>query len=274
MALLICEKCNQLFLTKKGLDYHTTKGVCAKIKNMCVDCGVKFSSNQCYKYHVDHNVCKKNTQTSVKLIVQNKTPKEMSDEIIRLKGQIDILKEHPQSIINNNTNINNIIVFPQAYGTENMEHIKSVCGDILGKLIRKQTFESIPLLFAEMHNNNALPEYHNVYTRSEKSSFVLKSDGTKFKNHPKKSVIDQIIEDKRSILNQYVDSHEDSLGENILAKHARYQDTLDTDIPFRKNLELEIGGLLLDLKDVISNDNQTRKLLEKVNIGEFELKPL
>ena len=86
---------------------------------MCVDCGVKFSSNRCYKYHIDHNVCKKSTQTQtqtpVKLIVQNMTPKEMRDEIIRLKGQIDILKEHPTSIINN---INNTIVLPQAYGTE------------------------------------------------------------------------------------------------------------------------------------------------------------
>ena len=35
MASLVCEKCNQLFLTKQGLDYHTTKGVCAKIKNVC-----------------------------------------------------------------------------------------------------------------------------------------------------------------------------------------------------------------------------------------------
>jgi hypothetical protein len=39
----------------------------------------------------------------------------------------------------------------------------------------------------------------------------------------------------------------------------------------RKTLELEIGGLLLDMKSVIAIDEKTRKLLDKVSEGDFVL---
>ena len=35
---------------------------------------------------------------------------------------------------------------------------------------------------------------------------------------------------------------------------------------------MEIGGLLLNMKSVISNDEKTRRLLEKIDMCDFELK--
>jgi hypothetical protein len=61
------------------------------------------------------------------------------------------------------------------------------------------------------------------------------------------------------------------LGEKVLRKYERYQDELDSNSQFRKDLELEIGGFLLDMKTVIANDDKTRKLLDKVIDGDFEL---
>jgi len=61
--------------------------------------------------------------------------------------------------------------------------------------------------------------------------------------------------------------------EKILSVYKKYKDKIDDDLEFRKNLEVEIGGLLLDMKSVIANDERTRKLLDKVTEGRFDLQP-
>lgn len=76
---------------------------------------------------------------------------------------------------------------------------------------------------------------------------------------------------KRSILNQYVVEHNEQLGEEVLNKYEKYQEQIDNNSKFRKMLEIEIGGLLLDMKSVIASDEKTRQLLDKVNDGQYEL---
>jgi hypothetical protein len=169
----------------------------------------------------------------------------------RQKGENRGLKGHPTNINNTiNGGINNVVVFPTAYGKEDIDYICQKLGDIVGPLIKHQTFSSIPCLFEKIHKNWG---------------------DTSFNNKPKKTVIDQIIEDKRSILNNYADSNEKQLGRQVLDKYEKYQDKLDSDPSFRRNLELEIGGLLLDMKSIIANDEKTRNLLQKVDEGNFEL---
>jgi hypothetical protein len=240
----------------------------------CENCGRIFSDKRAKKYHIDHGVCKKNNPEPVKpklklKLISRSTFAQMShdqlvDQIIHLQGKYDSLKENPQ-------NVNNIIIFPNPFGKEDIGCIQQKLGDIVGPLIIGHTFDSIPFLFKKIHNNKIMPEYHNVYSSSERSNYVMISDGKTFTHCPKKTIIDQIIEDKRSILNNYIDSNGEQLGEKVLKKYERYQDRIDEDPEFRKNLEVEIGGLLLDMKSVIASDDKTRKLLEKVNDGEFDL---
>ena len=87
-----------------------------------------------------------------------------------------------------------------------------------------------------------------MYTQSERSSYALVSDGESFHYRPKKTIIDQIIEDKLTLLNEYIDTNGSLLGEKVLKKYEEYQNQIDGDPEFRKNLEMEIGGLLLDMK--------------------------
>lgn len=70
---------------------------------------------------------------------------------------------------------------------------------------------------------------------------------------------------------QYIDNNGDQLGEKVLSKYEKYQDQLDESSEFRKELEIEIGGLLLNMKSLIANDDKTRKLLDKVIEGHYEL---
>jgi hypothetical protein len=187
-----------------------------------------------------------------------------------MEGKCEAMSTRPQ-IVNNVKNVNNIIVFPTEFGKENMEYVTEKLGNICENLIKCHPYKSIPHLFNMIHNNDKLPEYHNVYANSERSGYVLVSNGKSFQYCPKKTIIDQIIEDKRSILNKYVDEKGEQLGERVLKKYERYQDSIDDDPKFKKELELEIGGMLLSLKSVIANDERTRKLLDKVTEGNFDL---
>lgn len=257
-----CPLCSSTFTRKANLQYHIDNQVCQKVTHLnCPHCNKELTTKQNQQYHVTHNVCGKCPPKKITLKLKHSGEGEGDG-----KGNT-IINNH----VTNTTNIMNVIVFPSEFGKENMTYIKSKLGDFIGPLIKKQIFSSIPNLFSQIHNNDQLPEYHNVYSRSEKSGYALVSDGTVFKHRPKKTIIDQIIEDKRSILNQYVDEYGEQLGSKLLKKYEKYQDELDTNSELRKTLEMEIGGLLLDMKSVIANDDKTRKLLEKVNEGTFEL---
>ena len=276
-----CPHCKKTFTHINGLKYHVSHNVCLKYNpKQCSRCGHQFTDKRRLQYHIDHNICgtSKKEISKPKLTLKSSTSNTLEkltkDELIDYyKGEADCYKAkyealsaHPQTINNNN-----VIVFPKEFGKEDMKYIQEKLGDILGPLIKSHTFNSIPCLFNKMHNNPKIPEYHNVYASSERSGYAMISDGVTFKHQPKKTIIDKIIEDKRSILNDYVDANGDQLGEKILRKYDRYQDQIDSDSEFRKNLELEIGGMLLDMKSVIADDEKTRLLLDKVNDGHFEL---
>jgi len=268
-----CCKCGKHMKSKTSLNYHINNKVCCKTDKTCPQCGKSFKTKQNQKYHIQQKVCDAPTVTKPKLVLKSSYDQLSREELIvrlsQAEGKYEAIIENPQSVTNNH----NIIVFPNAFGKEDLMHIQQKLGDILGPLLKNNTFNSIPSLFTQIHNNKQLPEYHNVYSTSERSSYALVSDGETFKYKPKKTVIDQIIESKRSILNSYVDNNGDQLGEKVLRKYEKYQERLDDDTEFRKSLELEIGGLLLDMKSVIADDEKTSRLLDKVNEGQFELQP-
>ena len=270
-----CPDCHKNLSSKHNLERHIKGVTCHKKDKTCPLCKKFFRRKESLQYHIKQNVC---VRTKPKLVLRKEHAQLSRDQLIdrlaqteteltHIKGKYEALKENPQHIVNNNQ----IVVFPTAFGSENFEHIQGKLGDILGPLIKGGESSYIPTLFNQIHNNKQLPEYHNVYTFSERSSYALVSDGTTFKYRPKKTIIDQIIEDKRSLLNHYVDYNGDQLGGKVLSKYEKYQNQIDENSEFRKELELEIGGLLLDMKSVIANDEKTRVLLDKVNEGQFEI---
>ena len=270
---LSCPSCVKIFTRSNNLNYHVNNNVCNKLKKKCHNCGHQFSTKAMLQYHVNNKVCEKKYKITLKPSIHDKyhnyTKEELMLKLANIEAKYESLQENPQNIQTNN--IGNVVIFPTAYGKEDIDYICQKLGDILGPLVVKKPFRSIPCLFEKIHKNKQLPEYHNVYTKSEKSSYALVSDGENFNNRPKKTVIDHIIEDKRSILNDYVDKNEKQLGKLVLDKYEKYQNKLDSDPSFRKNLELEIGGMLLDMKSIIANDDKTRRLLKKVDEGDLEL---
>lgn len=267
-----CTRCGKSLKSQISLDYHMTHNVCVRNDRICPKCGAKFDSKRNCLYHIEQNVCKHHKlKLTMKASYENMSKDELIEKLNETEKECNTLKQNSQQINNNTLNQNNIIIFPTAFGREDINHIQQILGDICGPLIKNHTFKSIPTLFSEIHNNKRLPEYHNVFTNSERSNFALVSNGIHFNYKPKKNVIDQIIEDKRSILNKYVDENGDQLGEKVLEKYDKYQEQIDSNSEFRKNLEMEIACSLLNMKSVIADDEKTRKLLEQVDNGQLEL---
>jgi hypothetical protein len=275
----ICSQCCRDFSSQRRLDYHIQRKVCLKKQNgkKCPSCDKLFQSKQSCQYHIEHKVCQGKTPVSPTPSNESLPPPEMKSEddnilttmtkaeiykaFTHLQGKYESLKENPQYI---NTNI---IVFPDAFGKEDIDKIRQKLGDVCRMVLKNHATDSIPKLFDKIHKSDELPEYHNVYATSERSNYALVSDGKKFEYRPKKTVIDEIIESKRSILNTYIDVNGDQLGEKVLRAYERYQDRIDDDPEFRKTLEIEIGSMLLNMKSVIANDEKTRNLLDKVSEG-------
>jgi len=267
-----CVQCGQQFTSKQSLNYHITNQVCQKHVKKCDLCNFIFSNKSALLYHINHKVCQNTTRSNGKKLTlkikqkyEDLSKKELLIKVAQLEGKVEALTDHPQTVNNN------IIIFPKEFGKEDIGYVQQKLGDILTPLIKNHTFNSIPTLFSHIHNNKLLPEYHNVYTTGERSNYVLISDGEQFKHCPKKTIIDQIIEDKRQILNDYIDKNGRQLGGKVLLKYEKYKEKIDDDPSFRRELEVEIGGLLLDMKTVIANDDKTRHLLERIDAGQYEL---
>src|SRR5271157_3799330 len=146
--------CYKVFTRRHNLNYHINNSVCQKSKKKCQNCDHQFSTTAMLQYHIENKVCQKKEKPKITLKketlekYQNYTKDELILKLANLEGKYESLQENPQNINNTiNNAINNVIVFPTAYGQENIDYICQKLGDIVGPLVKHQTFSSIPCLF-------------------------------------------------------------------------------------------------------------------------------
>lgn len=293
-----CHLCGKCFSCKAKLESHLYKKVCQQPPaNVCSGCSYHFSTKQMYQYHITHNVCKKADQveqdgktgskTKLKLILKRPSQELVDDLINQLSetkeklfateeklsemvGKYDSLKENPQTV-NNTQQIN--LFFPTAFGQENIKNILDKLPGLLKDAITKHCDRSVAYLTEKIHcNKEMFPEYTNVYISNYKSPFVMVSDGERFKHKPKKTIIDEIIEQSLDMLQTYLD-HSD-LKQNFFNRYERYQNLIEISqdekkSEERKELEIEIAGMLLDMRDVIGSDPRIKSMLNDLEEGKF-----
>ena len=277
-----CQYCNKQLSNQVCLDYHIDVMMCRKPTKTCPLCGVIFASKQRCQTHISKGVCQKKVKSKGKVTLKLKSKYDgvSRDELIRqleqTKTKYETLESHPQNvnIQQNIQQVDNrkIYMFPATFGKEKINHVCQVTGeDVCKDVIKHSDQHYIYDLCSKIHNSKKVPEYRNVYVPSERSQYALVSDGEKFQYRPKKTIITQIIDEKRYLLNKYVDDHGDQLSEKLMHRYDLYQSQIDDDPEFRKELELEIGGFLLNMRDVIAPDEKTRRLLKKVEEGDLDL---
>jgi predicted ArsR family transcriptional regulator len=74
-------------------------------------------------------------------------------------------------------------------------------------------------------------------------------------------IIDELIQNKKDILQEYVDQNGEKYGKQILNRYEKYLSLLDSDKSVKKGLEIDIIVMLLNMSDVIGSDEWSCKLL-------------
>lgn len=265
-----CLECNKSFSSRKAIDYHNDHKVCRKC--YCEKCGVHFSSHQNLKRHIAHNICKKHDKLKLVLkkevpIPENLTIRGLYEENLQLKGQVEALKSHPQTV-KNVKNIQNVIVVPPAFLTlDSVAHLTKMLPELLHKAISEHGTECVSFVIKQTNCNPKLPLYNSVKITNKKDSYAQISDGTNYVYITKKKAIGELIENKRHILQEYIDTYGEKYGDKILKRYQRYVDRLDDDPETQKELEDDIACMLLNVSNVIGSDDWTKKLLEDLKHG-------
>ena len=221
---------------------------------ICTLCGKNFTRKANLTYHLDKKVCTKKIQFPIKKDVNQ----ELLEENLRLKGENKALRENPQTV--NNTKIN-IVVPPAFLSVDNYQELLRIAPNLLHNAISKHATDGVSFLIKQINCNPKLPLYNSLKITNQQSPFVQVSDGTKFTYMVKKQAIAALIENKRHILQEYVDNHGDKYGEKILKKYQNYVDALDSNEEAQKDLELEVICMLLNVSEIIGSDDWTQKLL-------------
>jgi len=190
------------------------------------------------------------------------TKNDLIIKLSEIEGKYDALRENPQTINNNQ-----IIIVPPAFlEFDNYQQLTKHLPNLLHNALSKHPANFISYLIKETNCNPSRPLFNSVKITDKKSPFAKISDGDKYIYASKKSIITQLIENKRNILQEYVDNNGDKYGEKILKRYQNYIDFLDDDKEAQKELEIDIICMLLNLSDLIGSDDWSKKILEDLKI--------
>jgi hypothetical protein len=259
MNVCQCPKCNKQLSSKQALDYHLDHESCKK-QHVCPRCDALLSSKRVLENHISKNICGKKDKIPVTL-KKNIGDKinELQEEILLLKGENKALKEHPQTVIN-------ILVPPAFLSIDNYQNMTVQSPNLLHEALTKHPANFISYLIKRTNCNPNMPLYNSIKITNKKDPYAQVSDGKKYVYVPKKTTITQLIENKREILQRYIDENGDKYGEKILRKYQNYSDFLDGDKEAQRDLETEIICMLLNVSDVIGSEDWSKKLLSDLKI--------
>jgi hypothetical protein len=139
---------------------------------------------------------------------------------------------------------------------------------LLHTALSKHPANFISYMIRETTCNPDFPIYNSVKITNKRDNYAQISNGTKYVYITKKKIIDQLIENKRSILQEYIDNNSDKYGERILKRYQDYVDALDDDKKLQKELENDIICMLLDVSELIGSEDWSKRLLNDLKVWE------
>jgi hypothetical protein len=261
MSQSACPLCGKIFSSRQRAQYHIDNNVCQKQSHRCPRCERPFSTNAWLKYHLDHNVCQKhklklkNTSVVTPNDYTSLSKEQLITKLVQSETEIQLLKSHPQTV-NNINNINNINIKVN-FGDENIDEILEKSPNMLQDLVVNHISTSIPTLTKKIHCNPEFPQYSNVYIQSYRNPYAMVFQDGNFCRQPKMKTIGQLIDQCVQLLGNHVDGIED---QRIIRKYERYRDSIDEDGESRKELESELIAILIDQGDRL--DCNSRLMLE------------
>lgn len=288
MSLFQCPVCYKSLSTKARLIYHIKNNVCQKSTRkgfVCPKCHKCFTTNQTLQYHLSHKVCNGKIElndemttttspttmttsvsqpndilkTKPKMVLKVNKEQQLLHKIELLETELRTLKEHPQTV-HNGDNIT-VVVPPEFLSLDTFERLMAIPG-LLHTAIDKHPSDCVRYLIQETNCNPARPLYNSVKMPNKKEGRLQVSDGHRYIYHTKQRIIDELIENKRHILQKYIDETGDAHSKRILDRYQKYVDELDDEGETLRLLQEEVICMLLNVSEVIGSDEWSRRLLD------------
>jgi hypothetical protein len=152
--------------------------------------------------------------------------------------------------------INNIKIV--AFGKEDLEYITK--GEWL-KLL-KHNYKSIEELTKMIHFNQNKPEHHNIYINNLRSKYIMMHDGNDWIVKDRKTVVDDLYDEKAYIIFNKVDDLKGNLPLRIESKFEEIKDKYDE----KKIREVLIRDLDLTLYNQRRIPIMTRRKTDDSNL--------
>ena len=266
-----------LQITPKLLQIPIEKYINLESNNICKYCKKQFSRNFNFIRHKNQNRCKikklideqNNNKDNMIELLETKYDQQIQElknineqQIEELKQTIltletKIIKSNKKIITttnSNNTNSNNTNLIIQ-FGQENtIELLKS---NEIAKIINRG-YCAIQESVKQTHFNKRLPQFHNIYISNRKYTHGLKYIGGKFELHDIPLLIDDLIDNHRNNIEEYLEMNNIPYKRNMLEKVKDLLEILDNiDNPKRKKTREEI---VKELKNMLYNE---KNLIDK-----------
>lgn len=195
--------------------------------------------------------------------------RQLEEEVIKLKAENGVLKTQTHIVNNNTQNINtqniNIVVPPSFGKNEDCLHYLRRFPKLLKTALDKHPGNCILYLIQNTTCNPNTPIYNRLHLTNPKAEFIKVSSGDKYVIKNTKHMISELIDNKRGIIEDYIDEHSDQCSSKILTKYEQYIQNLDKDKDVRRQLEKNIICDLVNIKDIIGSDDWTKKLLSDLS---------
>ena len=276
-----CELCHSKFFSKQTLTYHLTHGVCTKENKTCPHCGFIFTTRSALLHHLSNKVCEGKTKPKIILKAHQQTQKppeqttftneQLALMLAQCQAEIKVLKERPHVIINNTSNTihntnttttTNIGVPPAFLSLEKYEYMSENFPNLLHLALAKHPCNFVLYLIQQLNCNPKRPLYNSVKITNRKDSYVKVSDGKKYVDMLKEKALDELIHNKRGLIQDYIDDNGDHYAPNTIRKCQDYAASLDDNKKVLKELKQEIIALILNVSDDIETDEWTQQLIQ------------
>ena len=207
---LTCEFCNRIFNNRPAKSIHKKK--CNK-KNY-------LEKNKQFKQLEDKN-------------------KELENTINELKNQVSlILKEkgkiHPRTLqkinnqLNNNINITTNTINNTYVKFGDLDYQKILNNNQIKKILNKQ-FMSLEESIKQIHFNNNLPEYNNVFITNLKDDIAYIFNGKQFMSIRKNEMLNDLIDTHVNEINLSLEKNKNNLNEKYVKRLEIFLNMLNDD---------------------------------------------
>jgi len=243
-----CKFCNKIFSRKDNLQRHKKK--CKLIENDKID------------------------KLEKKIIKYDEKNKELENTINEMKKQFSLIikekgKVHHKTLqkINNQlNNINNGNITNNTYVKFGELDYQKVLNNKQIKLILNKQYQSLEESIKQIHFNEELPEYSNIFITNMKDDLAYVFNGKEFISVRKNEMINELIDIHTKEINLSLEKNKNKLNEKYVTRLEKFLDMLnDNDTQFTDNDNKRIypsykAYKINSIKLLIYNNSDKKKL--------------